>query len=244
MEPVRSPLPLLVLMLLGGCAFEPIVHGLDEPQSNEILVALDEGGIAGEKRREEGSEGRWVVAVAARDATAARRILAERELPRPRAPGLGDVFGEGGMVPTPVEEHARYLHALSGELSRSLESLDGVVGARVHLGLPQEEPLRAGERRPPRAAVLLRCRPASCATVRAMEPGVRALVSGAADGLSPDAVSVLVAEASPPPARLPRGPATTPWRFVAAALLGVTAAAAAFLGTGRRVAWMRRKERA
>src|SRR5512145_2599339 len=92
--------PLVLLLLpLAGCSTEPLLHGLDEPQANEILVALDEGSVAGEKAREEGSERGWVVSVPARDLSLARRILAERELPRPRAPGLGDVFGEGGMVP-------------------------------------------------------------------------------------------------------------------------------------------------
>src|SRR5574341_1148336 len=178
----------LVLLLLGGCAAEPLLHGLDEAQANEVLVALDEASLAGEKRPEEGADARWVVTVRPGDVTAARRILAERELPRPRAPGFGEVFGQGGMVPTPVEEHARYLHALSGELSRSLESLDGVVEARVHLGLPQDDPLRPGGRPPARAAVLLRCRPAACGSVRAMEGGIRSLVAGAADGLSAEAV--------------------------------------------------------
>jgi type III secretion protein J len=44
--------------------------------------------------------------------------------------------------------------------------------------------------------------------VRALEAGIRALVAGAADGLDPSAVSIVVAEApeSAPPARTsPRG---------------------------------------
>jgi type III secretion protein J len=234
--------PLVLLLLpLAGCSTEPLLHGLDEPQANEILVALDEGSVAGEKAREEGSERGWVVSVPARELSLARRILAERELPRPRAPGLGDVFGEGGMVPTPVEEHARYLHALSGELSRSLESLDGVVEARVHLGLPQGELLLPGERRSARAAVLVRCRPGSCGAVRAMEPGIRALVAGAADGLTADAVSLLVAEASPAPILPARGAGPAPWRLAAAAILSLLALGAGVLAVGRRLPWRFRR---
>lgn len=238
--------PLLVPLLaaasaLAACSTEPLAHGLDEPQANEILVALDEGGVSGEKRREEGADGGWVVTVPEGDGTAARRILSERELPRPRAPGFGDVFGKAGMVPTPVEEHARYLHALSGELSRSLESLDGVVESRVHLGLPQEDPLRPGDRRPARAAVLVRCRPASCGSVRAMEPGIRSLVAGAAEGLTPDAVSLLIAEASSPPTRAVAGSPTARWRLVAAATLALAATIAGILAVARRRGWPPRR---
>lgn len=230
----RSALRLLAALLAAaGCGREPLLHGLDEAQANEILVALEEGGVGAEKRREEGPDGGWRVTVRPPDAGAARRLLSERELPRPRPPGFGDVFGEAGMVPTPVEEHARYLHALAGELSRSLEALDGVVEARVHLGLPQEDPLRPGGRHPGRAAVLLRCRPATCAALRAMEAGIRSLVAGAADGLAPEAVSLLVAEASAPPVPRPPSPALSPWRWRAGALLAVGAAVAA-LASGRR----------
>jgi type III secretion protein J len=163
------------------------------------------------------------VEVASGDAGRARRILAERELPRARTPGCGELFGEGGMVPTPVEEHARYLHALSGELSRSIESLDGVVEARVHLGLPQDDPLRPGQPRMPRAAVLVRCRPTACAGVRTLEPGIRALVAGGAEGLSSETVSVLIAEAAAVPGREPSKRPGPGWRTAASAVLAIAA---------------------
>jgi len=184
-----------------GCGGEELLHGLEESQANEVIVALDEGGIAARKVRDDGAEVAWTVSVPAREAARAHRLLAERELPRARPPGFGDVFGSGSMVPTPTEEHARYLHALAGELARSVEAIDGVVEARVHLGLPQADPLRPGEPPAPRGAVLIKCRPAACEAVRALEPGIRALVAGAADRLEAAAVSVVVAPAaqSPPP---------------------------------------------
>jgi len=234
----------LLLLLSGGCAGEEVLHGLDERQANEVLVALDEGGMTAEKRREDGTETEWLVEVPTGDAGRARRILSERELPRARTPGFGDVFGDGGMVPTPVEEHARYLHALSGELSRSIESLDGVVEARVHLGLPQDDPLRPSAPRAPRAAVLLRCRPAACAAVRSLEPAIRALVSGAADGLTAEAVSVLVAEAAAVP---DRGAASRPkagWRVAASAGLVIVAALLACAALRRPLAGLLRRRTA
>ncbi len=209
--------------LAAGCAREEILHDLDERQAAEVVVALDDGGIAAGKARAGGTEGGFTVEVEPADSARALRILAERDLPRPRPPGFGEVFSKGGLVPTATEERALYQHALAGELARSVEGIDGVVGARVHLALAEPDPLHPGERPSPRAAVLLRCRPAACAAVRALEPGIRALVAGAADRLEPAAVAVVVAEAheAPPPVRAPR----SPWPRVAALL-----AAAAGLG--------------
>src|SRR5512133_359852 len=227
----------LLLLLHAGCAGEELLHGLDEPQANDVLVALEEEGMEGGKRREDGTDAGWIVTVSSRDVPKARRILSERELPRPRTQGFADLFGGGGMVPTPVEEHARYRHALAGELSRSVGTLDGVVEARVHLGLPQDDPLRPGERPPPRAAVLVRCRPAACGALRALEPGIRSLVAGSADGLAPEAVSVLVAEASATPARAQVTRTHGRWRVAAASALGGAALFLGLLALARRPRW-------
>jgi type III secretion protein J len=205
---------------LAGCAGEELLHGLAEPQANEVLVALDEAGIAGSKRREDGADGGWIVAVQASDAARAQRALAERSLPRARPAGFAEVFAKASMVPTPTEEHALYLHALGGELSRSIEAIDGVVEARVHVGLPQPDPLRPGERPRPRAAVLVKCRPIACAVVRELRDGIQSLVAGSADGLDPAAVSVVIAPATRAP---PAPPA--PSRRASAILVGLAVAA-------------------
>jgi type III secretion protein J len=205
-RPARLTIAVGLALLAAGCGREELFHRLEEGQANEVLVALDEGGIAASKVREDGAEGGFTVSVPAADAARAERLLAERDLPRARAPGFAEVYAQGSMVPTPAEEHARYQHALAGELARSVEAIDGVAGARVHLGLPVADPLRPGERAAPRAAVLVRCRPASCAQVRSLQGGIGALVAGAVDGLSPAAVSVVITEAAesatrpPPPA--------------------------------------------
>jgi type III secretion protein J len=234
---VRTAVILLLASASAGCAGDEILHGLDERQANEVLVALDERDIPATKEREDGADERWRVEVARGDAGRARRVLAERELPRARPPGFADVFAKGSMVPTPTEEHALYLHALGGELARSLEAIDGVVEARVHLGLRQPDPLRPAERAP-RAGVLVKCRAPACGAVRALEDGVRSIVAGAVDGLDAAAVSVVFAEAaeSPPPAPAParRGSRVLVALAAAAALAALAVAAPALRARLRR----------
>jgi type III secretion protein J len=223
----------LLVALLPGCGDEPLLHDLAERQANEVLVALDEEGVTASKSRQDGTEAAWTVTVPRGDGGKAHRALAARQLPRARPQGLGEIFGQGGLVPTPVEERARWLHAISGELARSLEALDGVVEARVHLALPADDPLHPGVRPAPRAALLVKCRPAACASLRELEPGLRALVAGAAEALAPDAVAVVIAEAAPPPA----ASAARRWR-PAPWLAGLAALAACAAGA---LAWRERR---
>ncbi len=204
MAPTSIPTPMAIaitiaLIALSGCGREEILHGMEEAQANQVLVALDEGGVRGEKRRDEGGEGTWRVEVPTSDAAKAQRLLAERELPRPRPPGFGEVFGKGSVVPTPSEERALYLHALSGELARSVEAIDAVVEARVHLALPPQDPLRTEPAPPPRAAVLVKVRPGARARLDPLAPGIQALVAGAVAGLDAAAVAVVIAEGAPAP---------------------------------------------
>ncbi len=220
-------------LLATGCGDEVLLHRVDEPQANHVLVALGEAGIVARKAPQEGEEGGFAVAVAPADAARARGVLAARDLPRPRAPGFAELFGSPGLVPTPVEEHVRYLHALAGELARSIEGIDGVASARVHVALPAPDPLRPDARRAPRASVLVKCRAGARARIEAEADGIRRLVAGAADGLEAATVAVVVAEG--PAAPLP--PAATGaargW-FAGGALLVAMALGGFAVATGRR----------
>ena len=189
-----------VLLLSAACS-EPIQHGLDERQANEIQSVLVERGLAAEKVVEPGKKPTWSIEVPQEQATDAVRILSELGLPRPRAEGLSDVFGKGSLVPSPTEERALYLEAISGELSRTLESVDGVVSARVHLVLPP--PPRPGTASTPaKASAFLKVRPGMVDRVNHLKEDLRALVAGGVENLSADQVTLVVSEvATTVPAR-------------------------------------------
>lgn len=201
----RVATPLLLSVLLAGCQTE-IQHGLTEKEANEILVLLERRGIATTKSREEGGrEVTWKISVPKAHAANAAMLLKENELPRPREAGF-EMFQRGSLIPTATEERAMFLKALSGELSRTLSSVDGVLDSRVHINIPQKDELAdPGNRPKPSASVLLKYRvPAAVAdSGKKPEPPlsveeVQALVSRAVQDLEPDNVSVVMTSAAPP----------------------------------------------
>jgi len=185
-----------VAVLAAGCQ-TTIAAGLAEEQANRVVVALDAEGISAAKDRSGGrtDESGFDVAVANDDVARALAVLEAADLPRQDEPGLSDVFGEASLVPTATEERARYMAALSGELTRSIESLDGVLDARVHVALPEQRDFMLDQERPgPRASVLIKRRHAARAPD---EDAVQRLVAGAVHGMRPEDVAVVSIEAAP-----------------------------------------------
>jgi type III secretion protein J len=188
-----------VVVLAIGCS-TPIQHGLDETAANEVLTALERGGIEACKTRDEGNGEAFVISVPKVDAIRALQLLQSLGLPRGRRAGFGEVYKQASLVPTPTEERARYLEALAGEIERTLETADGVVTARVHLVLAEPDPLGVDgkPRVAAQAAVLLKVRPASTPL---READVQKLVAGSVAGLLPEAVAVVVTPTAEAPSR-------------------------------------------
>ena len=183
----------LLVLALGGCRAE-IVHDLDEPQANQILDVLNRRAIGARKSRvTRGSAATYTVSVARGDAPRAWRVLREHNLPRPKTKGVGELFGNVGLVPTATQERALMHQALAGELSRTLQRVDGVRDARVHVVLPEKKPFASGDSKAPepRASVLLKV--GKHAPLTAGE--VKRLVAGAVDGLDEKRVSVVIVKA-------------------------------------------------
>jgi len=192
----RRGLCLAVLLALGCSA--PIQHGLDEGAANEIVTSLERAGIGASKSP--GEDGAFAVSVSAGDAIRAMEMLRSLGLPRGQRAGFGEIYKQASLVPTPTEERARYVEALAGELAHTLETIEGVVSARVHLVLPELDPLAmdGNPRVPAQAAVLLKIRPGRPLPVAETE--VQKLIAGSVPGLSREGVAVVVTSAAEPPA--------------------------------------------
>ncbi len=203
MNPPASRLALILLpaLILSACQVE-LQHSLNEKEANEILVLLERRGIRAEKEREEGGkEPTYKISVPKSMASPAVLALQENDLPRPKNPGF-EIFNKGSLIPTATEERAMFLQALSGELSRTLGSVDGVLDARVHINIPQSDDLSDKTARPePSAAVLVKYRVSGEAGKKSAAPPlneeqVQLLVARAVQDLKPANVSVVMTGAT------------------------------------------------
>lgn len=185
----------LACLLLGACSV-PIEAGLDDAEANRVFVALDHASIDVSKEPDPGAEGKWRVSVAESDVARALTVMRDEGLPRRDTPGVLDSVGKGSLVPSEAAEHAQLIAAIASELERSLQGVDGVLVARVHLNVPTASPLR--DLAPPRgtASVLLEHRGA---TPPLSADSVQRLVAGGVTGLLPtDVVVVMVPRPSAP----------------------------------------------
>jgi type III secretion protein J len=187
----------IVVVVALGCSM-PIQHGLDESAANEMLTSLERAGIPASKSRDD--DGAFAVVVAKTDALRAMEFMRALGLPRGPRAGFSEIYKQPSLVPTPTEERARYVEALAGEIARTLENVEGVVSARVHLVLPEPDPLAVDgkPRVAAQAAVLLKTRAGRPAPIG--EQDVRKLVAGSVPGLDMSAVAVVVTPAPEIPA--------------------------------------------
>ncbi|MDX2023932.1 MAG: hypothetical protein SF187_27075 [Deltaproteobacteria bacterium] len=183
----------LVAALFSVACNVSVQQGLDENAANEVMSALERAGVSARKVNDGGDPPRFSVAVAQSEAPSAIAMLNARGLPRGVQAGFGQAYGEPSLIPTPLEERARFLRALTGEIEHTLMSADGIVSARVHV-VPEERDAMARldePHVPARAAVLLKVEAGAKALTDAQ---VASLVAGSVAGLTPAAVAVVRTE--------------------------------------------------
>jgi type III secretion protein J len=241
----------LIFCCLAGCDAE-LFHDLSERRANEALLALREAGLRADKRLEQRGGGNrpssFALVVPRAEEARALFILGQRGLPRlperPPAQNSKLLFSAG-------EQRSESVATLSASLADTLERLPEVAEARVHLALPEPEPLSPLGSLRPTASVLLRLR--GPLSVKSGE--VAALIARSVPGLDPQDVAVV----SAPAASIANQPPGAPGQALVAVgpllLAPESRAAALFLygllllfivatGILVRLAWARRPARA
>lgn len=171
---------LLACLLLAGCGGTALYSSVDERQANEMMGALIGSGIQAQKKPSATKVG-WDVVVSEGDIPQAMAILGARGLPRESYQNLGDIFKKEGFASSATDERGRYLHALQQEIMQTLSMLPGVAHARVHLALPERDPL-GGSAGKTSAAVWIWEQPG--ANVRDREADIKIVVKDGVEGLT------------------------------------------------------------
>jgi type III secretion protein J len=188
---LRRLLILLPLLVLVGCRTS-LFENLDEDQANRIVAVLSHHGIEGSKQRN--ADKTWTVTVDGDDAVAATELAGAYALPRSGHANLGELFSRQGLISNPDEDRVRFIFGVSQELSETLEKIDGVLVARVHIVQPERDPV-LGLVTPPSASVMVRYR--TDYNLELMRDKIRALVAGGVEGLSADRVNLTLIPVTP-----------------------------------------------
>jgi type III secretion protein J len=185
MQALRRILMIAVLLVLTACKVE-LFSGLTEREANDMLAILLRYDIPAAKAvtKDDVSltveEGRFAEAV---------DLLKRYGYPREAFNSIGEVFKKEGLISSPLEERIRFIYALSQELSQTISQIDGVLGARVHVVLPEND---FGDRTtlPSSAAVFIRHQ--ADVQLDQLIPQIKMLVTNSIEGLTYDKVTVVL----------------------------------------------------
>ena len=162
--------------ILSRPTFDLLYTGLDRQDVTRMGAALRDANIAFDVSADGAS-----VLVAAGQTSRARMLLAEKGLPHSSNVGyeLFDKLGSLGL--TSFMQDVTRVRALEGELARTIQTMNGVRAARVHLVIADEGSFRHA-RQPPSASVVLRT---DGRADPAMARAIRHLVASSVAGMGP-----------------------------------------------------------
>ncbi len=100
-----------------------------------------------------------------------------------------EIFEKSSLGTTNFENQVKYLRALEGELSRSLESLSGVITASVKIAIPKET-IFTQRKSPPTASAVLSIKPGVYLTQKQID-GIKNFISSAVPDLKPENIKLI-----------------------------------------------------
>jgi len=167
---------------LNRPAFDTLYVGLDRSDVNQIGLVLGEAGLDFDVA----SDGTTVL-VPAGSTARARMLLAEKGLPTSANAGYELFDNVGSLGLTSFMQQVTRVRALEGEIARTIQSIQGIKAARVHIVMGERANFRRDEQEPT-ASVVIR---ASGVDAVKSAMSIRYLVAAAVPGLNADKVTVL-----------------------------------------------------
>lgn len=163
-------------------AYTALYNGLSDRDGGEVVQALEKLNIPYRVAEADGS-----VQVPAEQLHVARYKLAAQGLPRGDKPAEEPAGPRFGV--SPFQEQLGYQRGLEAALARSVQSIESVEFARVHLALSKQSAFLR-EQIPPAASVVVKFRQGAAPDEEKIE-ALRQIVAGGVPGLSPGRVSVI-----------------------------------------------------
>jgi type III secretion protein J len=189
----RACASVFACLLLVGCGRIDLYTNLSEQQANEVAAVLLAAEIDADKRVSESKA--WAVRIVKSDLPRAMDVLESAGVPKMQSLSMAELFKKDGFISSPLEERARFISATATELQQTIGRMNGVLDARVHLAMPERDPL-TDQVVPASASVFVKY----TQDVKFAENGgvgnVKALVRDAVEGLSVDRITVVATPAA------------------------------------------------
>lgn len=180
------------LVLLARGATKPdygaLFTQLDDQSAGQIVEKLKEMKITYQLSDGGTSGGGTTILVPTKDIDQTRIGLASAGLPTGGVVGF-ESFDTTKFGETDTDRRARYLRALQGELTRTIEGMAEVDKARVHIVLP-EPSLFMDEQKNATAAVMLKLKPNKTLEEGQVQ-GLLKLISNSVEGLKTENVTIV-----------------------------------------------------
>ena len=190
----RAAALVLGCLLLGLAACKVDIYTKQtEADANEMVAVLLGNGVLAEKMTPDAGK-TWSIRVEEDETVRALGVLRANGLPAEKNVSLGDMFKKEGLISTPTEERVRFIHGVAQELQDTLSRIDGVVTSKVHIVLPNNDPM-ATVVKPSSASVFVKYR--WDANLSALTPAIKNLVSRSVEGLTYDNVTVTLVPGNP-----------------------------------------------
>lgn len=163
-------------------SYAPLFTNIAAADASAIVEELEAAGTPYEL-----ADGGATILVPRAEVYDARIRLSGEGLPSQGSSGYA-ILDEQDLSTSQFQEQTGYKRAMEGELQETIEALDAVETAVVHLALPQKE-LFAEEQKPTTASVLVATRPGASLTPEQVQAVVH-LVASSIEGLDPQQVTV------------------------------------------------------
>src|SRR5476649_2609368 len=172
-------------LYIAGAITEPpktiLYAGLEARDAAAVTAKLDAMNVKYDAKGDGGT-----ILVPADQVTKLRMALAQENLP---AAGVGyeifdksDAFGTTAFV-----QNINHQRALEGELSRSMQTIEGIQAARVHLVIPEHQVFQRDDQQPSASVVLK----TGGRLDRGQVQAIQHLVAAAVAGLTADRVAIV-----------------------------------------------------
>ena len=182
---------LCAMCALVGCQMD-LHTKAKEVDANEMLGALLSAGLDARKSTPDGGK-TWTISIEQSQTVRAMEVLRLHALPRERHESLGDLFKKEGLISSPTEERVRFIFGIEQQLAQTISSIDGVMVARVHIVLPNNDPL-ATQAKPSSASLFVKHRRE--ADLTSLVPTMKNLIVHAVEGLAYEHVTVTLVAAT------------------------------------------------